>query len=157
MFVYSLKKPVKYKDKIKTFNHSVFIMENTTFLVPKQVDPKHVNPGSFHSLKTQFKIKKILIEDRVKGCKKNCCIMDHINKSGFNFLFNKTPYKTLPTFPDMSRIYNPLNNLEQVIVQTIGIKNFSKKTKTEGVFSEMIGLVSPVWHYVNVQVFGKGV
>jgi hypothetical protein len=83
--------------------------------------------------------------------------MDHINKSGFNFLFNKTPYKTFPTFPDMSRIYNPLNNLEQVVVQTLGIKSFSKKTKTEGVFSEMIGLVSPVWHYVNVQVFGKGV
>jgi hypothetical protein len=157
MFVYSLKKPAKYKDKIKTFNHSIFILENTTFLVPKKVDSKHVNPESFLGLKNQFKIKKILIEDRVKGCKKNCCIMDHINKSGFNFLFNKTPFKTFPTFPDMSRIYNPLNNLEQVVVQTIGIKSFSKKIKKEGFFSEIIGLVSPVWHYVDVKVFGKGV
>lgn len=157
MFVYSLKRPEKYKDKIKVFNHYVFISEKRSFIVPSQIDSKCVNPDSFYKLKSQFKIKKILIEDRVKGYNKNCCIIDHINMSGFNFLFNKTPYKGFPTFPDMSNIYNPITDLEKVVVCTIGTENFSKKTKKRVVLSEMIGLVSPVWHYVGVKVFGKGI
>ena len=157
MHVYSLKKPDKYKDKIKVFNHCIFISEKKSFIVPNQIDSKSVNPDFFYKLKSQFEIKKILIEDRVKGCNKNCCIIDHINMSGFNFLFNKTPYKGFPTFPDMSNIYNTIADLEKVIVCTIGTENFSKKTEKRVVFSEIIGLVSPVWHYVGVKVFGKGI
>ena len=157
MFVYSLKSPSKYKDKTKRLNHSIFISEKKVLLVPNQIDSKCINPESFHKLKTIFKIKKILIEDRVRGCDSDCCIIDHVNRSGFNFLFNETPYKTFPTFPDMSKIYNTITNLEKVVVHTLGTENFSKKNETDIVFSEMIGLVSPVWHYVGVKVFGKGV
>ena len=57
----------------------------------------------------------------------------------------------------MSKIYNTIANLEKVVVHTLGTENFSKKNETNIVISEMIGLVSPVWHYVGVKVFGKGV
>jgi hypothetical protein len=57
----------------------------------------------------------------------------------------------------MSKIYNPIPDLEKIIVHTVGRKNFLKRTE-KGVFiSEMIGLVSPVWHYVGVKVFGKSI
>lgn len=157
MFVYSLKRPYKYKDKIDVYNHSVFLSESRHFLVPFQMDLNCVNPDFFYKLKIRFNIKDIQIEDRVKDCEKNRCIMDHVNKSGTNFLFNKTPYKNFPTFPDMSKIYNPIPDLEKIIVHTVGRKNFLKRTE-KGVFiSEMIGLVSPVWHYVGVKVFGKSI
>lgn len=67
MFVYSLKSPSKYKDKTKRLHHSIFISEKKVLLVPNQIDSKCINPESFHKLKTIFKIKKILIEDRVRG------------------------------------------------------------------------------------------
>ena len=62
MFVYSLKRPYKYKDKIDVYNHSVFLSESRHFLVPFQMDLNCVNPEFFHKLKIRFNIKDIQIE-----------------------------------------------------------------------------------------------
>ena len=60
-------------------------------------------------------------------------------------------------FPDMSNIYQPIKGLEKINVHTVGPERFKKEPLVNQTTSEYIGLVSPLWHYVGVCVFGKTV
>ena len=80
-----------------------------------------------------------------------------MNRSGQNFLRNETPFKEHPQFPDMSKIYNKISGLDTVIVHTIGEKRFqSLPNKEKAVWSEAIGLIAPVAHYVGIKIFAIG-
>jgi|TARA_B100001996_G_scaffold135950_1_gene103487 hypothetical protein len=58
----------------------------------------------------------------------------------------------------MSNIYTK-SNTKHVVVHTVGEKRFSSKTKpgANTIWSESIGLVSPVFSYLGFEVVGLGV
>jgi hypothetical protein len=157
MFIYTLRKPVKYNKKKEFYGHMIFFLNQEKRLVPKKFSPENINPEQFNALKKKLRIKKILIEDRLSTSLKNRCIIDHVNKAGFNFLYGKTPFLTFPTFPDMSFIYKPLKGLKTIKVHTLGPDRFKKSKHQKFIYSEISGLISPVWHYINVIVSAKTV
>ena len=155
MVIYRLKSPLKYSKKIDIHGHMIYFLKGKKIITPKKFTNKNINPPRFYKLKNELKIKNILIEDRVSNNLNNRCIIGHVNKAGFNFLYNKTPFLTFPTFPDMSKIYRPIDGLDILTVHTLGPKRFKKDMGSKYVFSEIVGLISPVWHYLNVAVFAK--
>ena len=155
MVIYRLKSPLKYSKKIDVHGHMIYFLKGKKIIIPKKFTNKNINPTSFYELKNELKIENIFIEDRVSNNLNNRSIIGHVNKAGFNFLFNKTPFLTFPTFPDMGNIYRPIDGLETITVHTLGPKRFKKETGSKYVFSEIVGLVSPLWHYLNVAVFAK--
>ena len=58
----------------------------------------------------------------------------------------------------MSNIYTK-SNAKHAVVHTVGEKRFSSKTKlgANTIWSESIGLVSPVFSYLGFEVVGLGV
>ena len=155
MVIYRLKPPSKYNKKTDIHGHMIYYLKGKKIIIPKKFTNKNINPPRFYKLKNELKIKNILIEDRVSNNLKKRSIVGHVNKSGFNFLYNKTPFLTFPTFPDMSKIYRPIDGLDTLTVHTLGPKRFKKDMGSKYVFSETVGLISPVWHYLNVDVFAK--
>jgi len=153
-FKYSLYAPESFSNKKELFDHIAYELEKELTLVPNKFNETIINPRNFYCIKEKYKFSSITILDRHKGNKKEICVLDHINKSGYNFLYKKTPFKDYPTFPDMSQIYNPIRNLDSSIVHTVGPERF-QNTEKEYITSEIIGLVAPVWHYVKVKVFGN--
>jgi hypothetical protein len=80
---------------------------------------------------------------------------DHINRTGLSYLRGKTPFKNLATFPDISNIYNKKNGK---ILMSVGNKNsFNINLEKNVILSSWIAAISPVWHYVGVNVIGLGV
>ena len=75
----------------------------------------------------------------------------------FNFFIGSKRIQELPMFPDMSNIYRPIEGLKKINVHTVGPERFKKEPLANQTTSEYIGLVSPLWHYVGVCVFGKTV
>ena len=67
----------------------------------------------------------------------------------------ETPVKKFPVFPDMSKIYNTIPGYKQVVVHTLGPSRFLKQYKQKQITSESVGLISPIWHYVGVNVYAK--
>jgi hypothetical protein len=45
--------------------------------------------------------------------------------------------------------------MDPVVVHTVGPKRFEKNSTKGVLLSEMIGLIAPVWSYVEVLVYGK--
>ena len=151
--IYSIYDPESYNKKTTLLGHNIYKVKEKTIFVPISFLKKHINPVNFLRLKNKFFIKRILIVDRTKPEIKNACIVDHVNRSGFNFFINVESVKSLPMFPDMSNIYTPIMGLKQITVHTVGPKRFNKKTSLNEIVSESSGLISPVWHYVGVEVF----
>ena len=149
---YSIYVPIKYKSEKRCFGHYVYLGNNERTIVPVDFSGKNINPNNFLKLKNKFLIKKIFILDKTRPVFKKACIVDHINRSGFNFLINSTPIKNLPMFPDMSNIYIPLKNFKKIKVHTLGPKRFNSGNLIDEVSSEISGLISPLWHYVGVKV-----
>ncbi len=152
---YSIYSPKRFSAKETAFNHNIFQTVDGRHIVPITFSDESLNPKSFFGLKKMYDLGSILIIDRLKNTDRDVCIMDHVNKSGTNFLIGKTPYKELPTFPDMSHIYKPIPNLKQVLVHTVGQERFSSETGIDEVVSEATGLIAPLWHYVGVAVFAR--
>ena len=152
---YRLTKPKKYKFKKEVFEHFIFSKKENIHIVPKTFDSKTLGPRNFLGLKRELSLDSIFIIDRIKPTKKETCIMNHVNRSGYNFLIGRTPELDLPRFPDMSNIYNAIPNLNTVTVHTVGPKRFDSATSDKVVLSEAVGLVAPIWHYVRVKVFAK--
>ena len=150
--IYSVYDPPSYTSKTICHGHNIYKVNEKTIFVPKGFSKTHINPVNFLGLKNKFYIKKILIVDRIKPEIKNACIIGHVNRSGFNFFINVQPAKELPMFPDMSNIYTAINGFKQIIVHTVGPKRFNKKTMLKEFVSESSGLLSPIWHYVGVEV-----
>ena len=84
-------------------------------------------------------------------------IKDHINRSGFNFLSVKTPFKNFPMFPDVSKIYQQIEGLNGVIVHSVGPKRFRESGENKEIISESVALVAPIWYYIGVRVSAKGI
>ena len=152
---YRLKKPKNYKFEKEVFEHFIFSKKENIHIVPKTFDNKTLGPRNFLGLKRELGLESILIIDRIKPTKKEICIMNHVNRAGYNFLIGKTPELDLPRFPDMSNIYNAIPGLNTETVHTVGPKRFDSATPGKVVLSEATGLVAPIWHYVRVKVFAK--
>lgn len=124
---------------------------------PKNIDSETINPKNFIKLKEQFKLKDLLVIDWVKGHNDIVTIINHVNRSGQNFLRGATPEGKYPQFPDMSKIYNKINGLETVVVHTVGSERFHNVQNDEKViWSESVGLIAPVAYYVGIKIFAIG-
>ena len=154
---YTIYDPQNYTSKSELFDHYICENEKTRIIVPIKFHKNSINPVNFLQLKIKYKIKKIVILDRTKPNFKKASIVGHVNRSGFNFFIGSKRIQELPMFPDMSNIYRPIEGLKEINVQTVGPERFKKKPLANQTTSEYIGLVSPLWHYVGVCVFGKTV
>ena len=147
----------KYEKKTTLFDHFVYEIENKIIIVPIKFRKENINPEIFLKLKQMLNIESVLIYDRTNPLYKNACIVDHVNRSGFNFFIGSKTIKGFSMFPDMSKIYNPIKDLKKITVHTVGPKRFKNKPVSKQIISESIGLLSPIWHYVGVLVSGKSV
>ena len=154
-FTYSLFPPNNFICSFKKYKHTIFKKETHTHIVPEKLNQLCLNPTSVSSLTEDLSIERILILDRVINLKHQACIVGHVNRSGTNFLIGNTPHNKRPQFPDMSKIYNPIKELENIIVHTVGIERFSSFKDSDYYISEAVGLISPVWHYIGVEVSSK--
>ncbi|MFC1536053.1 hypothetical protein ACFL4H_01645 [Candidatus Neomarinimicrobiota bacterium] len=128
-----------------------------TIVWPKNIDPETINPKNFIIIKKEFKLDELLIVDRLTGIRDAVSIGNHINRSGQNFLRQATPEGKYPQFPDMSKIYNTIYGMETVAVHTVGSERFHNAQNDENViWSELVGLIAPVAHYVGIKVFAIG-
>ncbi len=138
-------------------NHKFGEINSRKIIWPEKIDSETINPKSFIEIKKQFNLKELLFIDRLIGTNKPVSIANHVNRSGQNFLRNKTPFNEFPQFPDMSKIYNKISGLDTVVVHTIGEKRFKNPPNEENViWSETIGLIVPVARYVGIKVFAIG-
>ena len=153
--MYGLQAPNDYNLKSTLLDHKLYTKQEKLFLVPNKFDDRTINPKNFLELKGKTKIKEILLIDKTVPEDKRLCITNHVNRSGYNFLIGKTPIANLPRFPDMSKIYNKISGLESAVVHTVGPERFHLTSKSNNVFSESVGLIAPVWHYVGVKVFAQ--
>lgn len=154
-FTYSLFPPKKFISSHKKYKHTIFKKETHIHIVPEKLNRFCLNPTSVSNLTDDLYIEKILILDRVINLKREACIVGHVNRSGTNFLIGNTPYNKHPQFPDMSKIYKPIKELDNIIVHTLGIERFLNFKNSDYYISEAIGLISPVWHYIGVGVSSK--
>ena len=155
LLLYGLTLPSKYSSKTSLLSHTLYTKEKHTYIIPNKFDEDTINPDNFLKLKEEMKIKSILIIDKTIPGDKKLCIINHVNRSGYNFLIGKTPIANLPRFPDMSKIYNEISGLESAVVHTVGPERFHLRPKSNNMISESVGLIAPVWHYVGVKVFAQ--
>ena len=155
--IYTIYDPKNYESKTELFDHFIYNNQKTTIIAPINFHKNSINSYNFLQLKIKYKIKKILILDRTKPSFKKASIVGHVNRSGFNFFIGSKRIQGLPMFPDMSNIYQPIKGLEKINVHTVGLQRFKKEPLEKQITSEYIGLVSPLWHYAGVCVFGKTV
>ncbi len=128
-----------------------------TIVWPKNIDSETINPKNFIIIKKEFKLDELLIVDRLTGISDAVSIGNHINRSGQNFLRGATPEGKYPQFPDMSKIYNKINGMKTVVVHTVGSERFHNAQNDENViWSELVGLIAPVAHYVGIKAFAIG-
>ena len=99
---YGLTPPKDYNSKKQVFGHTIFLKKEEMYILPDSFNNKNLSPDNFLNLKREVGLISILIIDRTKPVKKNLCIMNHVNRSGYNFLVGKTPTQGFPRFPDMS-------------------------------------------------------
>lgn len=123
---------------------------------PKKIDSATINPEKFSELKKHFNLKELLFIDRLIGTNKPVSIINHVNRSGQNFLRDKTPFNEYPQFPDMSKVYQKISGFDTVVVHTIGEKRFQSPPNEKVIWSELIGLIAPVAHYVGIKVSAIG-
>lgn len=138
-------------------NHKFGKLNSRTIVWPEKIDSETINPKNFNELKKHFNLKELLFIDRLIGTNKLVSIINHVNRSGQNFLRKETPFEEHPQFPDMSKIYNKINRLDTAIVHTIGKKRFQNPPNEEKtIWSETIGLIAPIAYYIGIKVFAIG-
>ena len=155
LMFYNIYEPKKYNKQKSLHAHNLYYSDNFRILVPQEFSKTSVNPENFYKIRESVGLDGICIVDKLHPNMGPVCIIDHVNRSGTNFLIGKTPIESLPVFPDMSKIYNRIPGYKQVVVHTLGPNRFSKQKEQDYITSESTGLVSPVWHYVGVDVFAK--
>jgi len=153
--IYTIYHPRKYISKTILFDHYIYKNKKKTIIIPIKFHKNSINPNNFLKLKAAIKIKKILILDRTIPSFKKASIVGHVNQSGFNFFIGSKRIKELPMFPDMSNIYISTKGLKKIKVHTVGPNRFKQEPILNQITSEHIGLISPLWHYIGVGVFGE--
>ncbi len=153
--IYTIHNPKDQKVKVEFFGHYIYEKGGSRTIVPIKFKKQNINPKNFLSLKKKFKMEDVLIFDRIIPCLGNACIIDHVNRSGFNFFIGAEEIPGFPMFPDMSKIYKPIKGLRKIKVHTVGPSRFTKDLKDKQILSESAGLISTLWHYIGVGVFCK--
>jgi len=149
---------IKTKFNKAVFGHQIYEEHKLLFLTPIQFNKNNICPQNALLFKEKYKLKNIVMFDRVLGTNKNIVISDHVNRSGTSFLVEKTPHKNRPMFPDMSHVYITNNNEKKHTVHTLGPGRFQNQPKEKGVvFSEAVAITASLWHYVGVGVRCFGV
>jgi hypothetical protein len=138
-------------------SHLICTYNNRKVVFPEKLDQEHVNPKAIADLYTFFGTDEIILIDRLRGTDKKVTIIDHVNRSGTTFLRGKTPLGNRPMFPDVSRIYKPVEKLAQVTVHTLGPNRFNAPPDDEGIiWSETAGQISPLLNYIGYAVYAVG-
>jgi hypothetical protein len=151
----------KLSDEIKIdvsiAGHQVGQIKGRKTICPIKIDTETINPRKFVELKEKLNIDELLFIDQIIGTEKIIIISDHVNKTGQNYLRSNTPEGNRPTFPDMSKIYNTIEGFEKATVYTVGPERFNSiGVEKNKIYSESIGLVAPIAHYVGIKVFAIG-
>ena len=142
----------------KIYGHKIYKEPKLLFLTPNQFDKNNLCPQNLLQIKEKYKLKNIVMFDRVLGTDKNILISDHVNRSGISFIIEKTPFKNLPMFPDMSGVYIKNKNDKGHTIHTLGPDRFQSPPNEKGVvFSEAAAITASLWHYVGVGVRCFGV
>ena len=150
-----LAKKTKMEDQY--LNHTFGKLLDRTIIWPDDINSDTINPKNLLLLKEKFNIQKILIIDKTKGSDDRTSIIDSVNRSGQNFLRSKTPEENLPKFPDMSKIYGKIEEYTATVVHTLGKEQFKCPPGVKKIiWSEYVGLIAPVFHYVGVKVSAIG-
>ena len=137
------------------FGHKIIDENNFFIFYPEKNTKEIINPENYYHLKSKFNLTTLIVIDRIYRKQGIVNISDHINRTGESFLRGKTPFKNLPTFPDISNIYNKKNGKT---LMSIGEKNTLIINAQENVIlSSWIAAISPVWDYINVKIAGIGV
>jgi len=140
-----------------TAGHEFGKLNGKDIIWPKNADSETINPKNFIKLKKQFKLEELLFIDKLIGTDNVVSIINHVNRSGQNFLRGATPEEKYPQFPDMSKIYNKISRQDTVVVHTIGSERFKNILSDEKViWSESVGLIAPVAHYVGIKIYAIG-
>ena len=101
-------------------------------------------------IREKYKIKSLVLVDYLKSKKKFITIRDHVNKTGYNFLRSKTPFKKRETFPDMSKVYLSKNG---EVVFSVG-SSFRDDLDINHNYTSWIGGIATVWKYIGVDIYG---
>ncbi len=135
-----------------------FTQINDKYIVwPGKIDFETASPKSMDALFRELPHDGLLLLDRVHGVDGLISIVGHVNRSGTNMLIGNTPYEGRPQFPDMSHIYNPVPRYQQVVVHTLGPERLQTPPQEPGiVWSEAVGLVAPIFHYLGHQFSALG-
>lgn len=136
------------------FGHNLYSKEGKAFVWPEKFNESRLSPAIFLNLKNELNTQKIFIADRVFGAGCSTIISNHINRSGENFLRNKTPHGKRPTFFDASNLYSSKNGEK---VTTVGPQRFKNKdTNEKKIISEKIAPISVLWHYLGIKITAIG-
>lgn len=149
---------LKIKVQQELLGHRLGEINGKNAIWPERVDKKIVCPDIFEKLKVRFNLRRVLIIDKILGSSEPVFIKDHVNRSGYNYLSGCTPFKKYPTFPDVSKIYDLPNEIKGSVVISIGQARFRrfKGGTVDAFICEAVGLVAPVWKYVDVCVQAMG-
>jgi len=137
--------------------HLQTIYEGKKLVWPKTINDRSICPEEIEEVIRATNSKKWMIADKLSTGNALYCIENHINRSGLNFLRGKTPHKNKVMFPDVSSIYNKMEGLERIKTSTVGPERFKNSDKTDKtIWSEAVGLISPVVYYSGIQIFAVG-
>ena len=114
------------------YNHKGIKKENSIYLFPEKNSPKTINPENFFNIKKEIQLSDIMVIDRIYSKDDVVYVDDHINRTGLSYLRGKTPFKNLPTFPDISNIYNReefrkksfLSDISQGLITGLGVSGY---------------------------------
>ena len=137
-------------------NHNYNQTKSTTYIWPNTTDKETINPIDINAIKTDHKIRDIVILDRVRGVTTVTIASDHINRTGENYLIGNTPHNGMPRFPDASSLYKEETGS---VFESYGAKyNMVGLTKTGNkIVSEWLAPIALVWSYVGATVVGRGI
>ena len=131
-------------------NHKIIKYLDHVFVQPLEHTPSHINPKNFEKIREKYKIKSLVLVDYLKSKKKFITIRDHVNKTGYNFLRSKTPFKKRETFPDVSKVYLFKNG---EVVFSIG-SSFGDDLDPNHNYTSWVGAIATVWKYLGVDIYG---
>jgi len=138
--------------------HVFSIMNDKLIIWPKKLSSDNCNPKNINIIKSSVQNRNIVIMDRIKCKTPIVNICGHVNRSGENYLIGMTPYDKQPQFPDMTYMYKTHPQKPTNIVHTVGQKRFEEAIlNSKIIWSEAVGLVAPVFHYVGYNIKGIGV
>lgn len=131
-------------------NHKIIKYLDYIFVQPLGHTPNHISPKNYEKIRKKYNIKSVVLVDCLKSKKRFIAIKDHVNKTGYNFLRSKTPFKKRETFPDMSRIY--LSKKGEVVF-SIG-SSFRDDLDINHNYTSWVGAIATVWKYIGVDIYG---